>query len=885
MTQRSRRHPPRLALWLLETFLPAEERDAVIGDLLEAHEGRATMAAVRAWGAFWRETIAALPQLQLLPASTAAFTPYTRETFMQSMVSDLRGAVRSLSRARAFVALCILTLGVAIGATAAIYSVLSPVLLRPLPFPHPERLVTVHERELDGNASNIGFLTFRDLRDRSHTLEHAAAYGSWQPTLFGDQDAERLTGQVVSWEYFRTLGVRPVLGRDFEASDDTPDNRNVVILSHGLWQRRFAGDPAIIGRSINTGAYSSRVVGVMPASFDNVLSPSAQIWRVLGYSASQPWACRTCRHLRMVGRAREGVALAAVRGEMDALLAGIIKENPKEYASSGATTYMLQDRITRNARPILLALGGAVLLVLLIAAANVINLQLARTARRQEEFAVRSALGAGRARIARLLLAEGAVLALGSAIAGVLVAWLTLPALTAWLPSNRPRASAIVIDWRTLVFVAVVAAIAAIAVGLIPAAGPRGSTFDALRAGGRNLGGQRHRIRATLVVTEVALALMLLIGATLLARSIGRLLAVDAGFDPRNLLTMVVQASGSAYSTKESVFQNHDRIRAAVRSVPGVIDVALATQLPLGGDYDRYGVAAQDKPLDNPELAPSADRYTIAGDFLRTMRIPVVAGRSFTEAEAADSNAQVAVISDALAKRIWPGENALGKYIRLGGPQRPWKQVIGIAGNIRHTSLDATETLQVYVPDRQWFNEENVMVLMVRTAGDPARMTAAIRGAVRGVDPLQPIANIATMSSVVDGSTRQRRLGLLVFGAFSGMALLLACAGIYGVLAGSVAERTREFGLRTAMGATPGAIMTLVLRHAGRLTGAGLVLGLAGAVVLTRYLQSLLYGVAPTDPSSLAIAAAIIAFVATLSCLAPVRRAVRVDPAIALRSD
>ena len=761
--------PPRLALLFLEALLPTESRDAVIGDLVEAHELRGS-SGIAASLRFWREAFAAVVQLQFAPDSVAAFTPYTRESPVQSFLSDLRYAARLLARARGFTVLCVATLGIAIGATVAIYSVVNPVLLRSLPFPHAERLVMVLERERDGASDRTGYATYLDLRRQSRTLEHATAFGFWEPTLFGDRDAERVRGQVVTWEFFRTLGVRPAIGRDFQSAEDTPDTKDVVILSHGLWLRRFGGDPAIIGKTINTSGLSRRVIGVMPASFDDVLDPSAEIWRPLGYTETAPSACRTCHHLQMMARMRADVTPAQVEQEMNTLMTRIIAEHPKEYSATGALAVGVQKRVTQNARPILLALLGAVMLVLLIAAANVINLQIARAVRRQEEFAVRAALGAGRGRIARQLLAEGLLLALLGGVAGIVCAALILPTLVANLPQSMPRLSAIVLDWQAMAVVAAIALLVGIAVGLVPAFGVgRARLFDTLRGSGRSVAGSRHRVRAGLVVAEVALALMLMIGAGLLGRSLIRLLEVDPGFDATHLVTMEVQATGTAYDKKEAVFANHDRIRAAVRALPGVVDVGLTTQLPLGGNFDRYGITARDKPLDNPELAPSADRYTVSADFMRAMRIPIMRGRGFTEAEAMDSNAQIAIVSDALARRIWPGEDAVGKYIRMGGDTRPWKQVIGIAGNIHHTGLDATETLQAYVPERQWYYEENVMALVVRTTGDPSRMVGVIHNAVRGVDPLQPIAKVATMESVVARSTSQRRLGLLLFMAFGGI--------------------------------------------------------------------------------------------------------------------
>jgi putative ABC transport system permease protein len=625
------------------------------------------------------------------------------------------------------------------------------------------------------------------------------------------------------------------------------------------------------------------VIGVLPASFDNVLEPNAEIYRPIGYSMADGSACRTCRHLVMIGRVKHGIATTEAARELDVLFKRVIAEHPREYSTTGAIAVPLQQAITRANRTVLLTLLGAALLVLLIAAANVTNLQLARAVRREGEFAVRAALGAGRGRIVQQLVAEGIVIAVLGGVAGTLLAVTVLPVLTAQLPPDMPRLSAIAVDWRALAAVASVVLAMGVAVGLVSAFGGRLRFFDTLRSA-RVVSGSRHRTRSALVVAEVALALMLVIGSGLLARSLRRLLDVDPGFDATHLVTMEVQASGPAYQTAASVFANHDRVREAVRAVPGVIDAGLATMLPLGGNYDQHGVHAEDKPSENPELDPSADRYVVSAGFLSAMRIPVVRGRAFTEAEAADSNGNVIIVSKALAERIWPGEDPLARRIRIGGSERPWKTVIGVAADIRHTSL-ADQTYQFYVPERQWYGEENVMALVVRVAGDPAALSGAIREAVRSADPLQPIAKIATMETVVSRSTSQRRLGLMLFVAFGAIALVLAAAGIYGVLSGSVAERTREFGLRGALGAVPGSIVGLILRQAAALAGAGFLIGVAAAMALSRYLRSLLYGVGPTDPVAVGIAVVALGLVALAACVLPARRAMRVDPMSALRSD
>ncbi|HVE79211.1 MAG TPA: ABC transporter permease, partial [Gemmatimonadaceae bacterium] len=538
-------HPPRLALRLLEALLPESDREPFVGDLVEEfHEARLpALGASRARRWFWCETAVALAALRPVRPPTPA--PRPGDSRVRSLASDLRHAVRLLGRAPAFTALCVLTLALGIGATAAIFSVVNPVLLRALPYPAPERLVMVWERDADGGRSNTGFATFLDITRETGTLARAAALSDWLPTLSGVGEAERLRGDRVSSTYFAVLGVGPAHGRDFVAEEDQPGAERVVIVAHGLWQRRFGGDSSLVGRAIALDGVPHTVVGIMPASFDNVLSPDAQLWRPLRYETSQPWACRTCRHLRMVARVRPGTELTTAAAELDRLSARLVEAHAHDYPAAGMHVVPLQEEVTRAARPALLAVVGATLLVLLIAAANVANLQLARAMRRDGEFAIRAALGAGRGRLAQHLLAEGVLLAALGGAAGVLVAHIALPALLARLPDTLPRLSAVRLDGSALAVTAAITLLVGVGAGLVPALhGGRASVFDGLRGGARLTGGRRQIARAGLVVAEVALALMLMAGAGLLSRSLVRLLSVDLGFDPARLLTLEVDATG-----------------------------------------------------------------------------------------------------------------------------------------------------------------------------------------------------------------------------------------------------------------------------------------------------------------------------------------------------
>jgi putative ABC transport system permease protein len=858
----------RACIWLLERFLRPEVSASVVGDLIEQRER----------GPLWicAETLSALWNLHA--------RPHTGDGMLTVFIADLRIAARLLRRAPAFAIVSILTLGLAIGATTSIFSVIEPVLLRPLPYPAPDRLVFVWERDQDGARDNLGYATFRDLVSASKSIEYAAAIGDWQPTLSGDGAPERISGNRVSWQYFRTLGVRPELGRDFAPEEDVPGKNQVVILSHGLWERRYGSDRSIIGRAISINDNPTVVVGVMPASFDNVASPGSQIWRALGYD-NQPFACRTCHQLRMLARIRSRVSMTAATTELDQIFARIVKAYPDQYASTGASIVSMQDEATRAFRPALLALSAAVLLVLLIAVANVVNLQLARTVRREEEFAIRVALGAGRSRLLAQLLTEGLLLSILGAAAGLVVARVSLPLLVARLPLALPRLSAIHLDLAALGGVAAIVLILAIVMGLTPARSPSGDLSISLRSGKRLSGGRNHATRAALVIGEVALAVMLLVSAGLVARSLLRLLAVDAGFDPTHLLTLEINSVGANYRADLPIFAYHDRVRDAVRALPGVTGVAVANQLPLAGNVDMYGVTDPDNVPSNPELVPSGDRYAISADYLSTMRIPIIRGRNFTAAEAADTTPRVALVSAALAQRLWPGANAIGKRIRLGGVKGANRFVVGVVCNVKHQGLDASSTLQWYVPERQWAGADNQGMLIVRTAGDPGVMTASVRKTIAAIDPTQPIVKVATMDQLIATSTAQRRLALVLFGAFAVAALLLAVAGIYGVLAGSVAERTREIGVRAALGATPSAIVGLVVGQGGRLAATGMALGVFGSLMLTRYLRTLLFGVGPSDPVTFASVVLLLGFVTIAACLIPAMRAARVDPSRALRSE
>jgi putative ABC transport system permease protein len=877
--------PPSFALRLLANLLDDDARDVIIGDLSEAWTREVAergAPAARRW--FWRETAAALWHFRKLPTLTRQ---HHQESLMSSFAGDVRYAARVLERAPAFTILCTVTLALAIGATSAIYSVVAPVLIRPLPYPTADRLLVVSGSDANGERENLGYATIADLRAQSRTLDGLAAIVGWSTILSSSTDPEQLIGDRVSWNYFDLLGVKMAHGRGFAADEDRPGHNQVVVLSHALWQRRFGSDSTIVGQTIMLDDKPHTVVGVAPADFDNVISPAAQIWRVLGYDTSLPFACRGCRHVHTLGRLKPGATRPQAIAELNAISARLVAEYPRDYANARLYVDRLQDQIAAPMRPALVAIFGAVVLVLLIGAANVVNLQLARAIRRDGEFSVRLALGAGRGRLVQQLVAEGMLLAVLGGLAGLLVARVTLPALVSRLPGDFPRVAAMRLDAWAIGIVGAIVLLLAMVIGVAPVLSrqTRNVFGAALRGGGHVGGATHHRLRRALVIGEIALALLLLAGAGLVARSLERLFNVDAGFDPSHVVTLRLQSTGNAYRDDSSIYEYHRRAIAAARTVPGVIDAAITNQLPLSGDLDMYGVAAQDKPVANPSAEPFGDRYTVSPDFMRAMGIRVLKGRGFDAADGAATVPPVAIVSRGLAAKIWPGEDPLGKRIQIGSPKRPWRTIVGVTADIRHHGLDSTAGEQFYVPEGQWPGADDQAALVVRTRVSPEPIAPAIRHAVAAVDPSQPILSVRTMDALVRASTQQRQLALTLFAAFSALALVLAAAGIYGVLAGSIAERTREIGLRSALGATPAALLSLVLRAGMTMAVFGIVAGLAGALLLMRFIRTLLFGVGTSDPVALAAASIILLLVALAACIVPARRAIRIDPIAALRSE
>jgi len=805
---------------------------------------------------------------------------------MQTLWQDLRYGARMLLKKPGFTLIAVVTLSLGIGATTAIFSVVNAVLLHPLPYRQSDRLVAVSLNDNGGEYGNTGYTTFLDWQARARSFEQLALISGWGGTLTGEGDPENIRGLRVTPEYFKMLGVAPALGRDFRVEENRPDTRFVAIISHAFWQRRFNADPNVVGKPIVLSGRTFNVIGVMPQDFEDLLAANfaqkAEVWAALGYDVSQPWACRSCQHLRTFGRLKEGVRLAEARAEMNGIAAALQREHPQEYSTPTALVFGLQDLFVGEVRPALYLLLIAVGVVLLIACANVANLLLARAADRAREMAVRAALGAGRFRIIRQLLVESLLLSALGAAAGLLVAVWGVELLAAMKPATVMKMQEVTIDGRVLWFAAAISLLTGILFGLAPALQSAKPDLQlALKASERTVtaGG---RLRGLLVVAEIALALVLLVGTGLLIKSFVRLLNVSPGFETGNLITMAVPAAGTKYDEDEPVRRFYRDVLDRVSKLPGVEAAGIASNLPFFGNGDRSGFHIEEKPLPNPAYAPSVERYCVSPDYLRVMRIRLLSGRGFTEQDSSDAPL-VAMISETAARRFWPGEDPLGKRIRLGGIENPLRTIVGIVSDVHHNGLEDTPDTQAYVPHAQWTG--SFMQLAVRGTADPAGLINAIRNEVKAVDKDIPIYQVATMEQLVSTTTARRRFTLLLAGIFAGLSLVMAGLGIYSVIAYSVARRTHEIGLRMALGAQNRDVLWLVIGQGMKMALIGLALGLSASVALTRLMTSLLFGVSATDPLTFALVASLLATVALLACWIPARRATKVDPMVALRCE
>lgn len=819
------------------------------------------------------------------PAVREQILDHGWETMVSSLARDAGHAARRLRHDPVFTIVTVVTLAGGIGTATAIVAASAPVLFEPLPYPDAARLTAIVETTPSDGTRNPGtYGMFTHLAERTRSFDALAVMHAWRPVLTGVDPPERLDGQQVSADYFRVLGVPPAIGRNLQADDDRAGAPGVVVLSHQLWQRRFAGDPAIVGGNIRLDDIAHVVVGIMPPDFENVLDPSAQIWVPLRYGLSEG---RAWGHgLQTIGRLRRGVSTEAAASDVSAAGGAVLREiKPETYhPDTRFSVVRLKDDLVRGVRPAFAAVLGAVVLLLAIACVNVTNLLLARSISRRGELALRSALGASRWRLAQQLITESMMLAALGGAAGLLLARLIVDAVIALAPPHLFRLHTVTLAGPVFWCGVTLTAMIGVGLGVLSAwHASRRELHADLGAASLRSTGARRPVRRALVVVQVALALVLLVGSSLLLRSLGRLLAVDPGFRSTGVLTLQVQVSRQRFSEAGAAARFFERALDAVRAIPDVASVGMTSQLPLSGDLDAYGAHFETAP-DRPAESHGIFRYAVSNGYLETLGISLREGRFFDARDRANAP-RVAVISESLARRRFAAASPIGARLRIGPTDSAPYTIVGVAGDVRQMTLADGETDAVYTPADQWHFPDLVRSLVIRTPGDPRALVSPVREALRSVDREQPIVRVAPMTDIVMATASERRFVLRLFQGFALAALLLAAAGIYGLLAGSVAERTREIGVRSVLGASRGAILSLVVGEGIGLAVIGAAAGLVVSIAGSQLIAGLLFSVSRFDPWTYLAAVAVLLGVALGACAAPAWRAARIDPATTLRAE
>jgi predicted permease len=805
-------------------------------------------------------------------------------------MNDFRFAFRSLRRSPTLAIAVILTLALCIGATTAVFSVVYAVLFRPLPFKNPHGLMLFTEvwKGQPGGSVSVG--NWADTRREDRLFAHLVPTSGASVNLAGADLPENVTGARVGWDFFQLLGVAPALGRAFLPEEDRPGSDGVVILSDGLWHRRFGSDRSIVGREIRIDGVPRQVIGVMPASMDYTLY-GEELWLPAAFTPTQ-LAEHDEHYLTVLGRLKPGVNPAQVQPELNQIARGLRERFPQENDERSLTARGLHEELVGDYRARLYVLLGAVGFVLLIACANIANLLLARATARSRETAIRAAVGAGRRHIVRHALAESLVLAAAGGLVGVLAAYWGVAALTAIGPADIPRLQLARVDGPVLLFVMALTLLAGLIFGLAPAARMASQLpQEALKEGGRTSGGRSDRLRSALVIGEIALALVLLTGAGLLIRSAIALNDVDPGFDPRGVLVGRVSLPASGYDSAAVAQQAFERIAERLAAAPGVTAAGLVSSAPFEGGGDN-GLIPEGRPLNTQSAIPADFRLVTPG-YIPAMGLRLRAGRAFTAQDRAGTQL-VMLINETLARRAWPGEDPVGKRIACceSGPDGSpnWKTVVGVVADVHARGLGNEAPAEFYLPMAQspkaaWRWIDRTMTLAVRTPGDPMSAAPAMRDAVWGLDRSLPVYNIGTMNDRRAASLASSRFSTLLLTAFGGIALVLAAIGVYGVISYGVTQRAQEIGIRVALGAGRARVLRLVVGHAAALTGVGLLLGLAVATLLSRLMGGLLFRVSPTDPPTLGAGVLVLSGVALVAALLPAERAARLDPSVTLRAE
>ena len=815
---------------------------------------------------------------------------------MDTFRADLRWALRAIRKHPAFATLAVLTIALGMGANTAIFSVVRTVLLRPLPYDRPDGVAAIHTRW--ANQAQGDWLSGPEITDirEATNLALVAAYQDGVALNFtSDAEPERVIGSAATWELFPLLGVTPIVGRAFTAVEDQPNQSPVIVLGWGLWRRRFGGDPNIVGRTVLTSGLARVVVGVLPPEFKLPLNlrgaPGGDFLIPLGLDRTDRES-RGSHYLYGLARFKEGATLATANAELDAIVHRLMEAGAYHPESRfGLWMEPVQEQVVGGIRTVLSVLLVAVGLVLLIACVNVANLLLARAEDRHREFAVRAALGAGRGTLVRQLLVENGILALAGGVLGLGIAWVGVPLLMALDPTVIPRSQEVGVDAGVLAFTLALSLLAALLFGLAPAIqASRIDLQESLKEGGgrgATAGAGRQRFRRVLVGVELGLAVLLLTGAGLTLRTFAALLAVDPGFDPRGVLTMRLGVPTAGYPEDARVTQFYHQLLERVRALPGVTSAGAVRVLPLARVIGDWSIDLEGRmPTQGEDF--DGDWQIVAPGYFEAMRVRLLSGRLLTDADRFDA-LPVAVINETMQRQYWPGGDALGKRFRLNGPEAPWIEIVGVVADEKHAGLGTAVNRKWYRPHAQWTQSNTspirAMTLVVRAAGEPRALVDPVREAIRSLDQTLPVSEVRTLEDVLGQSIARQRFTMLLLTIFGGIALLLAAVGVYGVMAYWVVERTHEIGVRMALGATGGHVAKLVVGQALRPAALGILAGGGLAIVATRLIRGLLFGVAPHDPVTFAAVPALLVGVAFLASWVPARRAAGLEPVIALREE
>lgn len=798
---------------------------------------------------------------------------------MASFFQDIRYALRTLTQKLGFTIIAVLTLALGIGATTAMFSVVDAVLLRPLPFPSQQELIHANGKFSQSDDAGVSPPDFADYRNNAKSLKQFAAIGYFDgiANITGGSQPEQVKSQIISWNFFQTLGIRPLVGRDFAPDDEKENEPTVAILGNGIWKRDFGADPGIVGRKVALDGQLITIVGVLPVDVPSV--SLAEVWQPLPMENSG-MNIRRSHFLVVIARMNSGITINQVKAELDTIAGNIAAQHPDTNKSWSLRVMPLTNYIVGGTQKALLLLLGAVVIMLLIGCANVANLLLARASGRRKEIAIRAALGAGRWRIARQMLTESLVLSIAGGALGILFAVWGVAGLAALAPSNLPRVNEIQVDWTVLAFAAAVSLLTGILFGLAPAI--QFSRSDAQQVLKEGFGGSsrtaRHKTGSLLVIGEVALSVGLLLGGALLFNSFWRLIHVDPGFRPDHVIATTLHMSNSARKRTEKVAFYH-QLEEHLKSLPGVEGAGAISELPLGGEFNDNTFKVEGRVYP-PSGFDDADLRRSTTGFLNALRVPLISGRWLDASDTADAPATV-VVNQQFAKRFFDGKNPVGQHLQLSGDPAKTREIVGVVGTIKHGSLDESPRSAMYVSIDQLPPPD--MTVIVRSSGNPAQLSAALRDTVQSLDPNQAISTIRSMDNVVSGSVAQPRFASQILGLFAILALLLAAVGLYGLIAYTVTQRTHEIGIRMALGAEPRDVLKLVIGQGLKLALVGAAIGIVGALALTRLMQGLLFQVSPTDPVTFIAVTALLTIVALAASYLPARRAMRVDPMIALR--